>query len=208
VTAAAPDSGPTHDAETLAFYDREAETYAARPHPVRFERLHRFLALLPAGASILELGTGGGRDAAEMLRLGFEVTPTDGSAGLAAVAARNLGRPVRVMRFEALDAQAAYDGVWANASLLHAPFAQLGDILGRVRRALKPGGRFFATFKAGDGPDRDSLGRYYNFPSEAMLRAAYAEAGPWAGLEIEHDHGGGYDGVERDWLICWAAAPS
>jgi SAM-dependent methyltransferase len=201
------DPAQTFDADTLAFYDREAETYAARPHAARFARLHRFLAELPAGASIIELGTGGGRDAAEMIRLGFDVTPTDGSAGLAAVAARNLGRPVRVMRFEALDAEAAYDAVWANASLLHAPFERLGEILRRVRRALRPGGRFFATFKAGGGPDRDSLGRYYNFPTEAALRAAYAEAGPWASLEIEHDHGGGYDGVARDWLICWAVAP-
>ena len=206
--APAPESAPAHDAETLAFYDREAETYAARPHAARFERLHRFLALAPPGGTILELGTGGGRDAAEMIRLGFDVTPTDGSAGLAAVATRTLGRPVRLMRFETLDEVAAFDGVWANASLLHAPLERLGGILGRVRRALTPGGRFFATFKAGDGPGRDSLGRYYNFPSEAMLRAAFAEGGPWASLEIEHDHGGGYDGVERDWLICWAVAPS
>src|SRR6201999_238527 len=102
----------------LAFYDREAETYAARPHPLRFERLHRFLGDLPPGASILELGTGGGRDAAEMIRLGFALTPTDGSAGLAAIAERTLGRPVRVMRFEALDGEAAYDAGWGNASLL------------------------------------------------------------------------------------------
>jgi SAM-dependent methyltransferase len=196
-----------HDADTIAFYDHEAALYVARPQDTELARLGRFLDELAPGASILELGCGGGRDAEAMIRRGFGVTPTDGSAAMAAEAERRLGRPVRVMRFEDLDAEAAYDAVWANASLLHAPAEALASILAGVHRALKPGGRFLASFKAGDGPARDKLGRYYNFPSEAALRAAYAAAGPWASLDIEHDKGGGYDGVARDWLICLAVRP-
>ena len=45
-----------------------------------------FLAMLPPGAQILELGTGGGQDAAFMLEQGFAVIPTDGSPELAAEA--------------------------------------------------------------------------------------------------------------------------
>ncbi|HEX3917901.1 MAG TPA: class I SAM-dependent methyltransferase [Caulobacteraceae bacterium] len=193
-----------HDAATLAFYDREAGVYAARPQAAHSPRLERFLDALAPGAAILELGCGGGRDAEAMLRRGFDVTPTDGSPGLAAQAEARLGRPVRLLRFEDLDADAAYDAVWANACLLHAPFEALPGILARIRRALKPGGRCFASFKAGEGPDRDALGRYYNFPTEASLRAAYDAAGPWTGFEIEHGRGGGFDGVERDWLMCLA----
>jgi len=196
-----------HDAATLAFYDREAEVYAARPREGRNARLDRFLDRLTPGASILELGSGGGADAEQMIVRGFDVTPTDGSPGLAAQAERRLGRPVRLLRFEQLAADAEYDAVWANASLLHAPIERLPEILARVRRALKPAGRFYASYKAGSGPDRDRLGRYYNFPTEAALRAAYAEAGPWASLDVEHGHGGGYDGVERDWLMVLAARP-
>jgi SAM-dependent methyltransferase len=126
---------------------------------------------------------------------------------MAAEAARRLGRPVGVLRFEDLDAEAAFDAVWANASLLHTPADALASILAKVRRALRPGGRFFASYKAGDGPGRDALGRYYNFPSEAALEAAYQAAGPWLRLEIEHAEGGGYDGVARDWLMCLAIRP-
>ena len=76
---------PLHDADTLAFYDREASAYANRrdqagPH------LAAFLGQLAPGAKILELGCGGGQDAAAMIAAGFDVTPTDGSAGLAAEA--------------------------------------------------------------------------------------------------------------------------
>jgi len=188
-----------HDPDTLAFYDREAAVYAARPRgaPVR---LGAFLGSLRPRARILELGCGGGQDAAVMLEAGFDVVPTDGSEGLAREAEARLGRPVRVMRFEALEDVAAYDAVWANACLLHVPQEGLAGVLGRIHRALKPGGRFYAGFKSGDGGDRDSLGRYYNFPTEAGLRAAYAAAGAWAGLEIEQGQGGGFDGVQRTWL--------
>ena len=136
-----------------------------------------------------------------MLAAGFDVTPTDGSAGLAAEAEKRLGRPVRLMRFEELDAEAAYDAVWASACLLHVPEDALADVLGRIRRALKPGGRCFASFKSGEGGDRDSLGRYYNFPSRAALEAAYGESGPWSEVAIDQGEGGGYDGVARTWLF-------
>lgn len=190
---------PLHDSDTLAFYDREAVAYAGRRDQAG-PRLHDFLARLAPGARILELGCGGGQDAAAMIAAGFDVTPTDGSPGLALEAQKRLGRPVRVMKFEELDEAGAYDGVWANACLLHVPEAGLPDILARIHRALKRGGRFYAGFKAGDGGDRDSLGRYYNFPTEENLRAAYGAAGNWAELELSHDRGGGFDGVMRQWL--------
>jgi SAM-dependent methyltransferase len=194
-----------HDPATLAFYDREAPVYAHRGRAERNPRLEAFLRRLSPGAKVLELGCGGGHDASLMLAAGFDVTPTDGSAGLAAEAEQRLGRPVRVMRFEELEPDAAYDAVWASACLLHVPEDALAGVLGRIRRALRPGGRFFASFKSGDGGDRDSLGRYYNFPSRASLEAAYAEAGPWSELAIEEGQGGGYDGVQRTWLFVVAA---
>ena len=190
---------PLHDADTLAFYDREAGVYAARTRgePVR---LRAFLEQLRPRAAILELGCGGGQDAELMSAAGFEVTATDGSAGLAAEAQARLGRPVRVMRFEELEDVAAYDAVWANACLLHVPEDGLADVLARIHRALKPGGRFYAGFKSGDGGDRDSLGRYYNFPSEERLCVVYAAAGAWEPLDVTTGQGGGFDGVQRTWL--------
>jgi len=197
-----------YDRETLAFYEREAPIYAGRPpHPNGFPWLWRFLEGLPPGAAILELGCGGGRDAEEMIRLGYDVTPTDGSPAMAAEAERRLGCPVRVMRFEELEAEAAFDAVWANASLLHARAAQLPDVLAAVRRALRPGGRFFASYKLGAGEGRDPLGRYYNFPTAAALQAAYEAAGPWASVDTGDTIGAGYDGVTREWMMLTVTRP-
>ena len=194
---------PAFDAETLEFYRLEAHAYANRGQSASRD-LPAFLARLPRGAGILELGCGGGQDAEAMIAAGFDVTPTDGSAELAAQAEARLGRPVRVLRFDALDVIDRFDAVWANACLLHVPVEALAGVLARVRRALKDGGVFYASFKAGDGPARDGLGRYNNLISLGVLEAAMAEAGPWADVDIAEAPSGSYDGAVYTWLVCTA----
>jgi SAM-dependent methyltransferase len=141
--------------------------------------LRAFLALVPPGGLILELGCGAGNHSAVMLEAGFSVRATDGSPEMAEIASRRLGYPVEAMMFHQLDAQDAYDGVWASACLLHVPRDELAGILGRIHRALKPSGTFYASFKIGEGDGRDNLGRYYNYPSPQWLQATYAAAGAW-----------------------------
>lgn len=196
-------ASPPYDAQTIAFYNREAGAYAESrfaPSPA----LDGFVARVGSGAKVLELGCGGGHEAAVMLAAGIDVFATDASAEMAACASARLGRPVKVMRFDELEADAVFDGAWANACLLHVPAEALPETLQRIRRALKPAGLFFASFKAGEGGDRDSLGRYFNFPNRAALERAYRASGPWSELVIEEGEGGGYDGIVRKWLSCSA----
>jgi SAM-dependent methyltransferase len=166
------------DEATLQFYRRNAGSYAAWAKAPS-TRLIAFLGLLPPGGSILELGCGAGNHAAEMVARGFALHATDGSPEMAEIASRRLGHPGATMRFDELEEKAAFDGVWASACLLHVPKEELAGILSRIYRALKAGGAFYASYKAGDGDGRDSLGRYYNYASVDWLRAAYAAAGPW-----------------------------
>lgn len=192
------------DDATLQFYRRNAEAYAGREITSRHARMTKFLALLPAGAAILELGCGAGGDSAEMIARGYDVTPTDGSPELAEIASRKLGRPVGTLLFHDLKAVAAYDGVWANACLLHVPREQLAGVLGLIHRALKPGGAFYASYKAGEGDGRDALDRYYNYPTEDWLRATYAEAGAWTDLSIETGRVKAFDDAMAEMLFVLA----
>jgi SAM-dependent methyltransferase len=180
------------DEDTLDFYRSNARAYAARAI-AKHTRLTRFLALLPPGATILELGCGAGGDSAQMLAAGFDVRPTDGSPELAAEASRRLGRPVETLLFHDLDMVEAYDGVWANACLLHVPRHELARVLTLIWRALKASGHFYASFKAGEEDGRDTLNRYYNYPSPEWLRATYAGAGRWSSLSIETGEVRGFD---------------
>lgn len=192
------------DDRTLEFYKTNAADYVRAASEEPRPRLMAFIGAMPEGARVLELGAGSGRDAAEMLNHGLDIDPTDASPQLAAEASIRIGRPVRILRFSELDAEAAYDGVWACASLLHAPAAELTDDLARIYRALKPGGLFVASFKAGNGEGRDGLGRYYNYPDRDTLQSHYRNAAPWQTLAIESVMGSGYDNLPTEWL--WVEA--
>ncbi len=189
------------DHDTLQFYRQNAEAYAQREISSRHARMTRFLAQLAPGAKILELGCGAGGDSAEMLARGFDVRATDGSPELADIAAKRLGRPVETLLFGELDEVEAYDAVWANACLLHVPRDQLGDILALIWRALKPAGYFYASYKEGDADGRDTLNRYYNYPSPDWLRATYAQAGKWDSVAIESGEVKGFDDKQASMLF-------
>lgn len=193
-----------NDPETLAFYADEAVRYANQSQVRSFEHLDAYLALLSPGARILELGCGGGDDTAHMLARGFDVVPTDGSPEITAEAQKRLGIPVNVLQFQDIADENAYDGVWASACLLHVPRTGLPDIISRINRALKPGGRFFASFKAGTAEGRDRFGRYFNYPSPQWLREAYGED-RWHGVDIASLMGSGYDNEPTQWLHVIAA---
>ncbi|MBR27811.1 MAG: SAM-dependent methyltransferase [Rhodobacteraceae bacterium] len=197
----------TADARTLAYYDANAADYDAWSSPRAAARsesgsLARFLAAMPAGGRALDLGCGAGHWAAAMIAAGLEVRALDASAGLVAEA-RAKGVPAELGRFEDLDETAAFDGAWVSFSLLHAPLAAWPDALGRIARALRPGGVLFLGLKEGEGETRDRLGRRYSYVSAPDLRALLAEAG-FGPVEIETSRETGRDGTETGILLTFA----
>ncbi|WP_337267460.1 class I SAM-dependent methyltransferase [Oryzifoliimicrobium ureilyticus] len=189
--------------ETLRFYNANAEAYAGdkkSPDP----RLFAFLARCKPGGRILELGTGGGVDAAAIIGEGFDLDATDGSAELAAIATRQLGRPVRTMLFEELDAVAAYDGIYACASLTHVARTELADIIAKIHRALVDGGVVWASFKTGDGEATDAFERRYNFLPPEDLMSLWRSAAPWSELSQDQWLGSAYDRKSTEWLAVTA----
>lgn len=145
---------PCHDEQTLAFYADHAGTYVGSGDGGSSRHLPEFLARLRPGSCILELGCGAGWDTRAKLDAGYIVEPTDGTLAIAERAAAYLGVPVRVMRFDELEADSRYDAVWANASLLHVPRDGLPMALAKVCKALRPCGLHHATYRA--GPKKDA----------------------------------------------------
>lgn len=196
-----------HDPKTLEFYARFAPDYVARTPEGINRDLPTFLDRLPAGALVLELGCGSGRDAAYIAGRGFAVEPTDGVAEMAALAEVRLGRPIRVMRFEELAAEQAFDAVYASYALLHVPRAALTGVLTRIWRALRPGGWHMATYKSGGAEGRDPLDRYFNYLSPAQAERYYRHAGTWQQFEMSEGVGGGYDDRPSSWVNVIARKP-
>ena len=156
---------------TVGYYNRNAARYVADTAEADLSALReRFLADIPAGGFILDAGCGSGRDSLAFLRRGYRVRAFDAAAEVARIASERIGHPVQVQRFEELDERAAYDGIWACASLLHLPTAELPNALQRLWAALKPDGVLYLSLKHGDGERIDAEGRHFTDATEARLR--------------------------------------
>lgn len=146
---------------TLDYYEKNAHSFAESTQDVEFSDLQdRFLAFLQKGAYILDFGCGAGRDAKYFLKKGFRVDAVDGSESLCRIASANTGIEVKHMLFSELDADSAYDGIWACASILHLPKDELADVLPKMQKALKPGGYIYTSFKYGEF-EGSRNGRYF-----------------------------------------------
>ncbi|MEY6433794.1 methyltransferase domain-containing protein [Thioalkalicoccus limnaeus] len=156
---------------TLDYYDQHAAAFFADTIDVDMSPLQEhFLRLLPDRARILDAGCGSGRDAKCFADRGYRVTAFDASPKLVALAASHLGQPVHCLRFQDLSWEHEFDGIWASASLLHVPIAELPDVLRRLTRALKRPGVLYASFKYGQG-EREHRGRRFTDLDEPGLAA-------------------------------------
>ena len=182
------------DSETIGFYDKEAETYAAwsKPKAVPPELLS-FAARLPAGGKVLDLGCGGGWASEEFRDRGFEVVAMDASQEMVRHVAGLANITARYGRFEDLEETDAYDAIWASFSLQHAERASMPGILDRIGDALRLGGWLYIGIHEGDEVLRDELGRLYNHYSEQGLTNMLADTG-LSVARLSRSDSSGYDG--------------
>jgi len=174
---------------TVASYETFAEEYRAgtqeMPDEVR-AAIAQFASALDAGARVLEIGSGPGRDALALEEAGLSVRRTDITPAF-----------VRMLRADGFTADvldplsdnlddperdAPYDGVWASASLVHARREDLPIVLSALARATRPGGAFHLALKEGDGARFSTHGhvggpRHFTFWREEPLRAVLEDAG-------------------------------
>ncbi|MBQ1784528.1 MAG: DUF3427 domain-containing protein [Gammaproteobacteria bacterium] len=154
----------THD-----YYNTHAEQFVADTLAVDMAELYApFLSILPISGHLLDAGCGSGRDALAFKQRGYRVTAFDASDVLADHASQLLQQPVDVRRFAEMCEVATYDGIWACASLLHVPAAEMAATFERLWQALKPGGVLYCSYKYGQG-ERWHNGRQFTDADEERL---------------------------------------
>ena len=155
---------------TLNYYAKNTEEFIASTLEADMSQTQKkFLALLPKGAHILDLGCGSGRDSLCFIQQGFQVTAVDGSLELAKFASELIGQEVIVADFKDLELPpSSFDAIWASASLLHVHSEDLPGILAKVIDFAKPGAIFYMSFKYGDY-EGERGGRYYTDLDEARF---------------------------------------
>lgn len=169
---------------TILYYEDHAEEYVARTQALDLSSLYEiFLSLIPAKGVILDVGCGSGRDLRAFRERGFSAIGIEASRALVEIARRHSGATCLVRRFEEIDWRSCFDGVWACASLLHAPKAKLLAILRRLRDALKLGGVIYISVREGVGERVLPDGRYFSDYSADEFQRMISEAGGLLVLE-------------------------
>jgi demethylmenaquinone methyltransferase/2-methoxy-6-polyprenyl-1,4-benzoquinol methylase len=167
-------------------YDRVGAALSLGQDP----RWRRFLvSRLPRGGHVLDVATGTGLVAAELLRQGFEVTGLDLSPEMLAVAHRRFGDEVELIQAsaEALPLHSAsFDHLTAAYPLRYV--ADPGATLAEFARVVRPGG-VVASLEMGvpRGPARPLWDLYVHavLPlAGRLLRSGWKEVGDFLGGSI------------------------
>lgn len=127
---------------TQAFYDRTINADISNSYEA-------FLKKLPNNSHILDAGCGVGRDSKYFLNHGHKVTAFDASEKMVTLASKETGLTVKKLTFQDMNFDEIFDGVWAQASLLHVPYQETSKVYESIYRALKPCGIFYASYKYG-----------------------------------------------------------
>jgi SAM-dependent methyltransferase len=175
-----PDGSP--NSITLRTYEAAAERYRAQTNGTTavVPLLDRLVAALAPGSLVLEVGSGPGRDALLLEQRGLRVTRTDAARAF-----------VDMLRADGHDAQllnvitdpivGQFDGVLADAVLLHLTEPEFAVAVAKLRHAVGLGAPFALTLKEGDGNEWHTrklyLPRHYTYWREEPLRRVLAASG-------------------------------
>ena len=154
---------------TVQHYDQRADHFweDTRDHDVS-QNIDALLSYIYGDPpfSILDFGCGPGRDLKIFSERGHRAVGLEGSAQFSAMAIKHSGCEVLRQDFLKLELPvAAFDGVFANASLFHIPGQELPRVLLELKASLKPGGVLFASNPRGDnseGWNDDRYGAYHD----------------------------------------------
>lgn len=137
--------------ETVAAYGRYAAGYAEATKAMSDTGraiLDEFRARLPAGASVLEIGSGPGWDADYLEAHGIKVRRTDAADGFVALQ-RDRGKIAEVVNLITDDLGGPYDGVLILYVLQHLDRGVIDAAIAKLADCLRPGGSVLLSFVEG-----------------------------------------------------------
>lgn len=163
---------------TIAAYDKSWQKYEDSTRDnLPTEELEKFGNLLPRGGKVLDAGCAYGNQSNLLQQKGFSIEGVDLSSVFISRAKELYPRiaftrmDIRNLQFE----DERFDGIWANAVLLHLTDEDIILTLDQFRRVLKPRGILFVSFKKGSGSGKKletftaDDERFYNLKEMATI---------------------------------------
>lgn len=138
---------------TIATYDRIANTYTTANHDrssvIPF--LDAFTAALSPGQRVADIGCGPGFDVAQLRSRGYDVIGVDLSEAMVRIGRNTVGGDFVLADMGKLPFGRTFDGILANASLLHISRSIAPTVIAEFHRVLRPGGVLGIAVKQGSG---------------------------------------------------------
>lgn len=139
--------------KTIEIYEKLSKRYIKDIAGTNIKQLPDFVKLLPKVSRVLDVGCAGGRDSKKFIKAGFEVVGID----LVDVFLKEAKKSVPQAEFIKMDllnlkfSDNYFDGIWANAVLLHLKKEDIPQALKGFHRILKPKGKLYVSVKRGRG---------------------------------------------------------
>jgi SAM-dependent methyltransferase len=190
---------------TIAEYQATAESFrlGTWDHDVSQNRNALIAAMPKTPGRILDFGCGPGRDLMAFKTLGHEAIGLDATPAFVEMAKQITGCDVWQQNFLNLNLPAQhFDGVFANASLLHVPEANMEQVLRDLFNCLVVGGAIVMSLARGEGEGfapRSTGERYTSFWEYETI-VPYVEK---AGFTIAHHYyrPPGLPKHEQSWVV-------
>lgn len=175
-------------------YNKIAEDLT-KSHRYRFdiwwrEGADKFVSFLKPGASVFDVGCGGGIDSKYLIEKGLSVTGVDFSEKMIEIAKRDVPRgKFFVMDMRNIDSfSERFDGLYAKASILHLSKKEVPDFMLKMKERLNPGGFIYVAVKgANPGQEEEQIKveddygypyeRFFSFFFMPEMEKYFADAG-------------------------------
>lgn len=144
--------------KTLQYYNQYGRQWAQGKTKFDWkDDFEQFRKYLPKG-KVLEIGSGGGRDAKFIIGAGYDYVGTDISEGLLKIARENNpGATFYQKSVYDLDfPENSLDGFWAIAVLLHIPKTRIDEALQNIHKVIKADGIGVIALKQGEGESMEN----------------------------------------------------
>lgn len=139
--------------KTIEAYEELGKKYIQSAEKLTPKEFSGFIKLLKKGGRILDVGCAGGRDSKKFIKKGFKVIGIDLVDAFLKEARKNVPRT----KFLKMDSgklkfpKNYFDGIWAQAVLLHIKRKDVPGALKGFYRVLKPEGKLHVRVKRGKG---------------------------------------------------------
>ena len=189
--------------KTIRYYSDNSKSYIHRTMNIDMGEIRKkFCSELPHNSHILDAGCGSGRDVKAFLEAGYKVSAFDACQELANYTSLTTGVDAKIASFIDYKSNIEFEGIWANASLLHQEGEDLERSIKNLLSQLRQGGRLFMSFKYGSGSKIKKDGRLFrdmNYVELSML----LEVMPGVMIsDMWISHGNSSPTNDNTWLNC------